>query len=129
MRRGARDYVFKDRLDRLVPVVRRALQEADERAARRRAELWRDGQNRLLELVATGASLTDTLSQLMLTVESQAAGMLCSILLLDADRRAFARLAPRRACLKPTTGRLTGWPSAQRSGPAARRLTGGSRSS
>src|SRR5262249_19378947 len=85
MKRGATDYVFRDCLSRLAPVVERALREADERAARRRAELWRDGQNRLLELVATGACLADMLNQLVLTVESQAAGMLCSMLLLDAD--------------------------------------------
>ena len=65
MRRGATDYVSKDRLDRLVPVVRRALQEAQERAGRRRAELWRDGQNRILELIATGASLPEALRQLV----------------------------------------------------------------
>ena len=35
MRRGATDYVLKSRLSRLVPAVRRALQEADERAERR----------------------------------------------------------------------------------------------
>lgn len=42
LRRGATDYVLKHRLDRLAPAVRRALQEADERAARRRAEAERD---------------------------------------------------------------------------------------
>jgi PAS domain S-box-containing protein len=35
---GATDYVLKHRLDRLVPSVRRALREAEERAERRRAE-------------------------------------------------------------------------------------------
>ncbi|HZM47749.1 MAG TPA: EAL domain-containing protein [Burkholderiales bacterium] len=38
MRRGATDYVLKDRLGRLGPVVRRAMQEAEERKARRKAE-------------------------------------------------------------------------------------------
>jgi diguanylate cyclase (GGDEF)-like protein/PAS domain S-box-containing protein len=38
MRHGATDYVLKERLNRLVPVVRRALAEAEERAARRAAE-------------------------------------------------------------------------------------------
>ena len=38
MKRGATDYVLKDRLNRLVPVVQRALKEAGERAARRNAE-------------------------------------------------------------------------------------------
>jgi diguanylate cyclase (GGDEF)-like protein/PAS domain S-box-containing protein len=85
MRRGATDYVLKDRMYRLVPVIRRALQEAGERAARRRAELWRDRQNRILELIASGTPLSNALDGLMLAVESQAPGMLCSILLPDGD--------------------------------------------
>ena len=35
MRRGATDYVLKNRLERLAPAVRRALREAEDRAARR----------------------------------------------------------------------------------------------
>lgn len=35
---GATDYVLKDRLSRLVPAVKRALQEAEEKRARRQAE-------------------------------------------------------------------------------------------
>ncbi|HVF90530.1 MAG TPA: response regulator [Blastocatellia bacterium] len=38
LKSGATDYVLKHRLDRLVPSVRRALREADERAERRQAE-------------------------------------------------------------------------------------------
>ena len=38
LRKGAVDYVLKSRLDRLVPAVRRAVEEARERTARRRAE-------------------------------------------------------------------------------------------
>jgi len=38
LKAGATDYVLKDHLSRLVPVVRRALDEAAERAARRQAE-------------------------------------------------------------------------------------------
>ena len=39
---GATDYLLKDRLDRLVPAVQRALQEAETRRTRKRAEaaLW-----------------------------------------------------------------------------------------
>jgi diguanylate cyclase (GGDEF)-like protein/PAS domain S-box-containing protein len=85
MRRGATDYVLKDRMSRLVPVIRRALKEAGERAARRRAELWRDGQNRILELIASGAPLGAALHEIMLAVEAQAPGMLCSILLPEGD--------------------------------------------
>ncbi|TRZ90365.1 DNA-binding response regulator [bacterium] len=38
LKRGATDYVLKDRLSRLAPAVSRALQEAGERAERKRAE-------------------------------------------------------------------------------------------
>ena len=38
MKAGAHDYVMKQNLTRLVPAIRRELQEAQERAARRRAE-------------------------------------------------------------------------------------------
>ncbi|MFA5112580.1 MAG: PAS domain S-box protein, partial [Desulfobaccales bacterium] len=39
LKRGATDYVLKDRLTRLVPAVRRALREAEERRERRQAEI------------------------------------------------------------------------------------------
>ncbi len=38
LKAGATDYVLKDRLARLVPAIRRALKEAEERARRREAE-------------------------------------------------------------------------------------------
>ena len=38
LKKGATDYVLKDRLIRLVPAVRRALREAEDRTARKRAE-------------------------------------------------------------------------------------------
>ncbi len=38
LRNGATDYVYKNRLNRLVPAVRRALREAGERAARQQAQ-------------------------------------------------------------------------------------------
>src|SRR5262249_14317505 len=38
MKRGATDYVLKDRLNRLVPVIQRALRERSERLARRKGE-------------------------------------------------------------------------------------------
>jgi diguanylate cyclase (GGDEF)-like protein/PAS domain S-box-containing protein len=38
MKRGATDYVLKDRLNRLVPVIKRALQESADRVARQHAE-------------------------------------------------------------------------------------------
>jgi PAS domain S-box-containing protein len=39
LKRGATDYVLKDRLARLAPAVRRALREAEERQERRQAEM------------------------------------------------------------------------------------------
>ncbi|HEV7735497.1 MAG TPA: GAF domain-containing sensor histidine kinase [Candidatus Binatia bacterium] len=41
------------------------------------------GQSRLLEMIATGATLSDVLHALCLFVEERAPGMLCSVLLLD----------------------------------------------
>src|SRR5262250_3186328 len=38
LKQGATDYVFKTRLSRIAPSVRRALRESDERSQRRRAE-------------------------------------------------------------------------------------------
>ena len=49
------------------------------------AEALLAGQNRILEKIATDASPGDTLTSLVLFMESQAEGMLGSILLLDED--------------------------------------------
>lgn len=51
------------------------------------AEALRAGQNALLEMIAKGAPLRDTLDRLMLLIEGQSAGVLCSIMLLDEDGR------------------------------------------
>src|SRR3954469_24378656 len=63
MRRGATDYVFKDRMQRLVPVVERAIAESDQRLARRRAES---------ELESTRERLDAIVSSLVDVVWSQA---------------------------------------------------------
>ena len=55
-----------------------------EQAAHESAQLLA-GQNRVLELIARGAPLEDSLDALLRVVEAQSPGMLCSILLLDAD--------------------------------------------
>jgi PAS domain S-box-containing protein len=51
LKAGATDYVLKDHLSRLVPVVRRALDEAAERAARRQAEQSLASSQRFLQRV------------------------------------------------------------------------------
>jgi PAS domain S-box-containing protein len=52
--------------------------------ARKKEEALRTGQNRVLEMIATGAQLPDILTSLVRLIESQSEG-LCSILLLDDD--------------------------------------------
>jgi PAS domain S-box-containing protein len=47
----------------------------------------RAGQGRLLEMIARGAPLNETLDHLMLLIESQSEGVYCSVLLLDEDGR------------------------------------------
>lgn len=56
---------------------------------RKRGEALREGQNKLLEMVAGGAPLQSTLDQLMLLIESQTDGVLCSVMLLQADGRSM----------------------------------------
>lgn len=61
LKRGATDYVLKDRLGRLVPAVRRALREADERRERRRAEeSLRESEDRFRLMAETVPSLLFT---------------------------------------------------------------------
>jgi PAS domain S-box-containing protein len=63
LHRGATDYVLKQRLERLVPAVRRALHEAEEHAQRLRAEATaREGEERFRKL-------TDALPQLVWTAD------------------------------------------------------------
>lgn len=56
-----------------------------ELAARRQADALLSGQKRVLELIATGASLPESLTALVQLIESHAPGMLGSVLLLDDD--------------------------------------------
>ena len=53
---------------------------------RKRAEELVKGQNQLLEMIASGQSLPETLTALIRFIESQAPEILCSVLLLDEDR-------------------------------------------
>jgi PAS domain S-box-containing protein len=50
-----------------------------------RAEQLRDGQARVLEMVARGAPLEHILDKLMHLIEGQSDGVLCSVMLLDED--------------------------------------------
>jgi PAS domain S-box-containing protein len=52
---------------------------------RKRAEALRDGESRILEMIARDAPLEEILERLVRVVEAQFTGMLCSVLLLDND--------------------------------------------
>jgi PAS domain S-box-containing protein len=52
---------------------------------RKRGEALRDGESRILEMIARDAPLEEILEDLVRVVEAQFAGMLCSVLLLDQD--------------------------------------------
>ena len=54
---------------------------------RRREEMFRAAQHQVLEMIATGTALPAVLDRLVLMVEQQTDGMLCSVLLLDDDGR------------------------------------------
>lgn len=49
------------------------------------------GQKRVLELVATGASLGQTLTELIRIIEAEEAGLRCGILLVAEDGEHFRR--------------------------------------
>src|SRR3979411_1247622 len=51
----------------------------------KRAEALRDGENRILEMIARDAPLEEILENLVRVVEAQFAGLLCSVLFLDED--------------------------------------------
>jgi PAS domain S-box-containing protein len=52
---------------------------------RKRGEALREGERRVLEMIARDAPLEEILEKLVGVVEGRSAGMLCSVLLLDAD--------------------------------------------
>ena len=52
---------------------------------RKQAEMLRDGESRILEMIARDAPLEEILERLVRVVEAQFAGMFCSVLLLDTD--------------------------------------------
>lgn len=57
------------------------------------AEALRAGQNNLLEMIARGAPLQQTLERMLLMIEGQSRGVLCSILLLSKDGKTMRSAA------------------------------------
>jgi PAS domain S-box-containing protein len=74
---------------------------------RRRAEALREGESRILEMIARDAPLGETLEKLVLVVEAQFAGLLCSVLLLDEDGR-HARHGAAPSLPKPYSEAIDG---------------------
>lgn len=76
---------------------------------RNKDERLRIGQSRLLEMIARGDSLTETLDSLMHLIEGQSDGVYCSVLLLDEDG---ISVRPVSGPSLPTSfmAALDGWP-------------------
>ncbi len=100
LKAGATDYVLKDRLARLVPAIRRALKEAEERARRREAEEQLEQSNK--DLLRTNQEIQNfyhTLSHELKTPLTSVALDSCNQLrvcindLLDAARLETGKLA------------------------------------
>jgi signal transduction histidine kinase len=53
--------------------------------AHQKDESFREGQNRILEMIAANAPLSEVLKSLVLLIEAQSPEMLCSVLLLSDD--------------------------------------------
>ena len=78
---------------------------------RKQAEALADGHRQVLELIARGAPLNETLDKLLRVIEAQFEEMYCSILLLDTDGRTLRHgAAPRlpEAYTKAVDGSLIG---------------------
>jgi GAF domain-containing protein len=120
---GATDYLLKDRPSKIAPAVHRAVREAKERGERKRAEALLAGEKRLLEMIATGATLSAILDALCRLVEELSPACLSSILLLDPDgHRLWHGAAPSlpRMYLDAIDGSVIG-PAAGSCGTAAYR--------
>jgi PAS domain S-box-containing protein len=73
---------------RLASIIAASVAFAVERRRAEQAgqgEAFQAGQRQVLEMIATGAPLTEVLTLLVQVVEDQCEGMVCSVLLLDAD--------------------------------------------
>jgi diguanylate cyclase (GGDEF)-like protein/PAS domain S-box-containing protein len=72
---------LRDETDRIIGLVG----IARDISARKMADALRDGQAKILEMIAMGAPLSDVLERLVLLIESQFTGIVGSVLLLDED--------------------------------------------
>jgi diguanylate cyclase (GGDEF)-like protein len=96
LKRGAWDYVLKDRPARLAPAVVRSLDLAAELSERRRLEEARNraehvvsAQNRVLESIACGSLLRTTLTLLATEIESQLPGCRVAVMIHPEEDHAL----------------------------------------
>jgi PAS domain S-box-containing protein len=89
LKNGATDFVFKQRLERLVPSVQRALQQAQEQRKQERAELMLVEQKQLLELIALGQSLDECLTAVCASISKLNPCIQACFLLTDAHQLNF----------------------------------------
>lgn len=61
------------------------LDAAQTGAAEKKDEDFRHGQSRILQMIAANAPLSQILNRLLLLIEAQSPGMICSVLLLSED--------------------------------------------
>jgi C4-dicarboxylate-specific signal transduction histidine kinase len=73
----------------------------------KRAEALRDGESRILEMIASDSPLEEILEKLVRVVEAQFVGMLCSVLLLDDDGQ-HARHGAAPSLPKPYSDAIDG---------------------
>jgi PAS domain S-box-containing protein len=76
-----RGYVLYDREGRAM----RMIGAVSDLSRRSLADALRDGQSRVLEVIALDAPLDEVLDTLCLVIEAQSQGLSCSVLVLDAD--------------------------------------------
>jgi PAS domain S-box-containing protein len=82
---------------------------------RKRAEALRDGESRILEMIARDARLEEILENLVRVVEAQFSGLLCSVLLLDEDGQR-ARHGAGLSLPKAYTNAIDGLPIGPKAG-------------
>jgi len=74
---------------------------------RKQAEALREGESRILEMIARDGALEQILEKLVRVVEAQFAGLLCSVLLLDEDGQ-HVRHGAAPSLPKPYTDAING---------------------
>jgi PAS domain S-box-containing protein len=80
-------------LDELISLRAKVTRLEQAEAASNRSQSILAGQKRVLELIAVGASLSEVLTTLVLLIEQQSSGALCTILLLDETGEHLSHVA------------------------------------